>query len=87
MVIESHAWRDDVDDGRPAMGDRGLDERDDLLAVSAEGSGDERAAQRQRDRAGIDGLKRVDRAFLLYRPEVRGGRELASMLRRIMCMN
>ena len=59
------------------MRDRGLDQRHHLLAVAAERARDERAAKRQRDRAGIDRLERVDRALLLDRAEVGRRRELA----------
>src|SRR5450759_2619243 len=73
MVVESHTGRDDVDDGRSAMGDRGLDQWNDLLAVAAEGAGDERAAQRDGDRTRIDRLEGVDSPFLLHGAEVGGG--------------
>ena len=58
------------------MGDRSLDQRDDLLAVAAERTSDERAAQRQGDSARVDRLESVDRAFFLHGAEVGGGRKL-----------
>ena len=77
VVIEGDARRDDVEDCHAAVRDRGLDQGHQLLAVAAEGAGHERAAQGQRDRAGVDRLESVDRPLLLHRAQVGGGRELA----------
>src|SRR2546423_1155909 len=67
VVVEGDARRDDVEDRRAAMRDRRLDQRHHLLAVAAERAGDERAAERERDGARVDGLEGVDRALLLDR--------------------
>src|SRR4030088_109745 len=77
VIVERHAWRDDVEDGRAPMGDCSLDEWDDLLSVPAERARHKRAAEGERDSTRVDGLEGVDRAFLLHRPKVRCGRELA----------
>src|ERR1700674_760472 len=70
VVVERHAGRDDVENRRAAMGDRGFDERNYLLAIAAEGACDERAAQRQGDRTRINGLEGDHCTLILHRAEV-----------------
>src|SRR5438445_11368142 len=75
VVIEGDARRDDVEDCRTPVRDRRLDQGNALLAVAAERACDEGAAAGPGHSAWIDWLERVDRALLLHRAQVGGGRE------------
>src|ERR1700730_18094044 len=77
MVVEGDARGHDGEDGRASVGDGGFDQRYNLLAVTAEGPRDERAAESERNGAWVDRLARVDSSLLLNGADVGRGGELA----------
>src|SRR5579864_1189251 len=76
MIVESDAWTDDVDEGRAAMGDGGLEQRHELLLVAGKTAADESCAQLQRHPDHVDGGIRVHYAAFVLRSFVGGGGEL-----------
>src|SRR5712671_7333213 len=77
VVVEGDAGAEDVDEGGALVGERGLDERGELLLVAAEAARDEGGAHQEREADGVDRGVLVGRALLCLRTFIRGGGELA----------
>jgi len=77
MVVEGHAGTDHVDEGRTAMAQCTLDQRDQLFLVARKTAGDIAGAELQGERHQIDRRIAVHHPALALRALVGGGRELA----------
>ena len=77
VVVEGHARADDVEEGRPLVRHRRLDQRHELVLVTREGAADEGGTHQDGERDEVDRLVRVGHALLADRALVGGGRELA----------
>ena len=77
MIVERHARRDDVDEGRAAMLEGRLDQRHELRLVAGEAARDERRAEADGERDEIDRLVDGVDPLLALRAAVGGGGELS----------
>jgi len=76
MVVESHARRDDVEEGEPPMREPRLDEGHELILVAREPAGHEGGAELESEAHEVDRIVGVDLARLAPHSHVGGRGEL-----------
>ena len=77
VIVERHAWRDDVNDRRPIVRDRSFENIDHLLRIAGEAARNETASELHGQRTEIHRRKVIDDTALELRAFVRRRRELA----------
>ena len=77
MIVEGHAGRDHVDEGKALVHQPGLDQGDQLGLVAGKGTRDKACAQSESLHTRVDRRLLVGESFLGFRPDIRGRRKLS----------
>src|ERR1039457_6611556 len=72
VIVESDAWRNDVDHRKAAMGDSGLEDDIELFLIAAEGAGDKGGAPFHSQSAAIEGREVVGSPGFQSRAQILG---------------